>query len=70
MIVSVNYLISGDKLMFWTFIIFTGLAMVFVKLGAYSVWMAIFSGGLKLAFAVIFCMVIWMIFRGVFQRER
>jgi len=31
--------------MFWTFIIFAGLALVFIKLGAYSVWMVIFLVG-------------------------
>jgi chromate transport protein ChrA len=56
--------------MFWTFIIFASLASVFVKLGAYSVWMAILSGGLKLAIAVIVCMVVWMIFRSVIQKPR
>jgi hypothetical protein len=30
--------------MFWTFITLVGLAAVFVKLGAYSVWMVIFKG--------------------------
>lgn len=55
--------------MFWTFIIVVGLATVFVKLGAYSVWMAIFSGSLKLAIAIIVCMVIWMIFRSVFPGQ-
>jgi len=56
--------------MFWTFIIFAGLALVFVKLGAYSVWMAIFSGGLKLAALVIICLISWMIFRKVFPKPR
>ncbi len=56
--------------MFWIFIIVAGLASVFVKLGAYSVWMAIFSGGLKLSFAIIVCMGIWMILRSVFQRQK
>lgn len=56
--------------MFWTFILFISLALVFVKLGVYSVWMVIFSGGLKLAIAVIICLVVWMMFRSVFQSSR
>lgn len=54
--------------MIWTFIIFLGLALAFVKLGAYSVWMVVFSGGLKLAVAIIIGMVIWMIFRTRYQK--
>jgi hypothetical protein len=56
--------------MFWTCILFTGLALVFVKLGAYSVWMAIFSGGLKLAVLVIVGLISWLIFRKVFPTQR
>lgn len=56
--------------MFWTLIIFVGLATAFVKLGAYSVWMTIFSDGLKLALAVIVLMLFWMIIRSVFPRQR
>jgi len=56
--------------MFWTFILFAGLALVFVKLGIYSVWIAIFSGGLKLAVLVIVCLISWLIFRKVFPTQR
>jgi hypothetical protein len=56
--------------MFWTIIIFTGLATVFVKLGAYSVWMAVFSAGLKLLFVVIAAMLFWMLFRNKAQKQR
>jgi uncharacterized membrane protein YqjE len=56
--------------MFWTFILFAGLALVFVKLGAYSVWMAIYSGGLKLAVLLIVSLISWMIFRKVFPTQR
>jgi len=55
--------------MFWTFIIFAVLALVFVKLGAYSVWMAIFSVGLKFAVLVIICLVFWMVFQKVFHKS-
>jgi hypothetical protein len=54
---------QGDTLMFWTFTIFAGLAMVFVKLGAYSVWMTIFSAGFKLMIVIFLMMLAWMIFK-------
>lgn len=44
--------------MFWLSIIISGFAFVFVKLGAYSVWTHILSGGLKFALLVIFFLVI------------
>jgi hypothetical protein len=56
--------------MFWTFILFAGLALVFVKLGAYSVWIALFSGALKLAVLVIVSLISWMIFRKIFPTQR
>lgn len=57
------------NVMFWTFIIFAVLALVFIKLGAYSVWMAILSGGLKFAALVIICLVVWIVFKNVFHKS-
>jgi hypothetical protein len=39
--------------MFWIFILFTALALFFIKLGAVSVWVTLFSAGLKIALLVI-----------------
>ncbi|NOU15577.1 MAG: hypothetical protein HOO92_16715 [Methylococcaceae bacterium] len=58
-----------ESVMFWTFIIFAIFALMFVKLGAYSVWMAIFAGGLKVAALVIICLVIWQVFQKLFHKS-
>jgi len=39
--------------MLWIFLIVSALGLILVKLGSYSVWMVIFSSGLKLAGIVI-----------------
>jgi len=39
--------------MFWIFLIVFALGVILVKLGNYSVWMIVFSAGLKLAGIVI-----------------
>ena len=49
--------------MFWLSIIISGFAMVFVKLGAYSVWTHVLGGGLKFALVLIFFLVIALIFK-------
>jgi hypothetical protein len=36
-------ILKGKTIMFWLVSIFIGLAAVFVKLGAYSVWISIFK---------------------------
>lgn len=51
--------------MFWIFIAVAALVMLFVKLGAVSVWVTVFSVGLKLALLVIAGLtiaLIWKIF--------
>jgi hypothetical protein len=53
--------------MFWAFILFVILGVVFVKLGAYSVWVIIFSGALKFLVIVIFCTFVWLFFRKIFH---
>lgn len=52
--------------MFWTFILIAALGLVFVKLGAYSVWVTILASGLKLALFVIACLGIALLWRKVF----
>lgn len=52
--------------MFWAFILITGLALMFAKLGAFSVWVTVLSGGLKLALLVIACLAIMFLWRKVF----
>lgn len=49
--------------MFWLSLLVSGFALVFMKLGAYSVWMGILSGGFKFALFVIACLLIALIRR-------
>ncbi len=49
--------------MFWGFLAFSALAFAFAQLGAYSVWMVIFAGGLKVALLVIAALVIVILWR-------
>ena len=55
--------------MLWVFLLFIILAVVFAQLGAYSVWFAIFKGGLLLAFIVIFGLAIALLWRQVFGKK-
>jgi hypothetical protein len=55
--------------MFWTFLMMTGLALVFAQLGAYSVLVAVLAGGLKLALLIIAGFVIVLFWRKVFQKN-
>ena len=55
--------------MFWTFLMMTGLAIVFAQLGAYSVLVAVLAGGLKLALLIIAAFVIVLLWRKVFQKN-
>ena len=55
--------------MFWTFLMMTGLALVFAQLGAYSVLVAVLAGGLKLALLIIAAVVIVLLWRKVFQKN-
>lgn len=52
--------------MFWTFVLIAALGLVFVKLGAYSVWVSILASGLKLALFVIICLGIALLWRKIF----
>jgi hypothetical protein len=55
--------------MFWTFLMMTGLALVFAQLGAYSVLVAVLAGGLRLALLVIAGFVIVLLLRKVFSKN-
>ena len=55
--------------MFWIFILFTALAFLFIKLGAVSVWVAIFSAGLKLALLVIAGLTTALLWRKFFGKK-
>lgn len=49
--------------MFWLSLIVLSLAVVLVKLGAYSVWVSILTGGLKVALLVITILVVALIWK-------
>ena len=49
--------------MFWIIIAVAALVMLFVKLGAVSVWVTVFSVGLKLALLVIAGLTIALIWK-------
>jgi hypothetical protein len=52
--------------MFWGFLILSGLAFVFVQLGAMSVWVSVLKAGLMLALLVLAVMGIVLLWRKVF----
>lgn len=54
--------------MFWGFLLATGLAFVFVQLGAMSVWVTVLKAGLSLSFLVLAVMLIVLLWRKVFTR--
>lgn len=51
--------------MFWISMIVFGLSVLLVKLGAVSVWMSIYSSGLKVALLVIGCLVLALVSRSI-----
>lgn len=55
--------------MFWIFMLFSGLAFVFVKLGMLAVWVAVLAGGLQVALLVIALMTIVLLWRKVFGKK-
>lgn len=55
--------------MFWTAMLFAGLAFVFTQLGAYSVWILVMGGALKLALLIIAGFVIALLWRNVFPKK-
>jgi hypothetical protein len=68
MIPSGAFFMKGN-VMFWVFLLFVILAAVFARLGAYSVWFAIFKGGLFLALVVIAGLAIALLWRQVFGQK-
>jgi len=68
MIPSGIFFMKGN-VMFWIFLLFVILAVVFAQLGAYSVWFAIFKGGLLLAVVVIVGLAIALLWRQVFGQK-
>jgi len=57
---------KGDA-MFWGFLLLTGLAFVFVQLGALSVWVVVLKLGLMMALLVLAIMGIVLLWRVVFS---
>ncbi len=55
--------------MIWGFIALIVLAIAFMKLGMYSVWVTILFGGLRVAIAVILLLSIILIWRATFGRK-
>lgn len=55
--------------MFWIFMLFSGLAFVFVKLGMLAVWVAVLAGGLQVALLVIALITIVLLWRKVFGKK-
>jgi len=55
--------------MFWIFMLVSGLAFVFVKLGMLAVWVAVLAGGLQIALLIIAVMTIVLLWRKVFGRK-
>jgi hypothetical protein len=55
--------------MFWTVLMLTGLALVFIKLGEISVWASVLSGSLHFAVLVIACLAIALFWKKVISRE-
>lgn len=55
--------------MFWIFIIFAGLAIVFAKLGAISVWVTVLKVALFMALITVAVLVAVLLWRHVFHRQ-
>ena len=56
--------------MFWICILIGLFALMFAQLGAYSVWVSIFSVCLKLALLVIACLGIALLWRKVSGQKK
>lgn len=55
--------------MFWGFLLLTGLAFVFVQLGAISVWVVVLKFALMLALLALAVMGIVLLWRKVFSAK-
>lgn len=56
--------------MFWGFLLLSGLAFVFVQLGAMSVWVSVLKLGLMLALLALAVMGIVLLWRKVFAARQ
>jgi len=56
--------------MFWTFVMITGLAIVFIQLGAMSVWIAVLKLGLLGSLFIIAIAAGIIAWRKAFPRDR
>jgi len=56
-------------MMFWGFLIISALGFILVKLGSYSVWMVVFSTGLKMALIVIAALVALLIWNRLIKKD-
>ncbi len=56
--------------MFWTFMMITGLAVVFIQLGAMSVWIAVLKLGLLGSLVIIAVAAVIIAWRKAFPRDR
>jgi hypothetical protein len=56
--------------MFWTFMMITGLAVVFIQLGAMSVWIAVLKLGLLGSLVIIAVAAGIIAWRKAFPRDR
>lgn len=56
--------------MFWGFLLLSGLAFVFVQLGALSVWVVVLKLGLMAALLVLAAMGIVLLWRKVFDNRK
>jgi hypothetical protein len=61
--------VKGDA-MFWGFLLLTGLAFVFVQLGAMSVWVSVLKMGLMLALLLLAVMGIVILWRKFFGKSQ
>ncbi len=55
--------------MFWIVLLFSGLGMMFFKLGAMSVTVELLSLGLRVAMLAIFCAVLLLLWRKIFGNK-
>lgn len=55
--------------MFWAFILIAALALMFIKLGMYSVWVTVLYGAMQLALLVIVGLTIALIWSRVFGKK-
>jgi membrane protein implicated in regulation of membrane protease activity len=56
--------------MFWGFILIAALGIMLIRLGMYSVWVGVLSGGLQLALLVIVFLTVALVWRRVFGTKR